>query len=256
MIGDRRMSIVRREFLMAGLCVTSTLFPMSPEAQDRHRPSYKAIAFDAFAVFDPRPVAALCETLFPDKGTELFRMWRLRQFEYTWLRTILNRYVDFAQVTDEALVFAANTLKLEIDPAKRRQLGKSHFELKAWPDAIPVLTQLKEAGIKLAFLSNFTANMLNSCIESSGLGGVIDHVLSSDLARTYKPHWRAYQLGVDALKLPKDEILFVAFAGWDAAGAKSFGYPTFWANRLGLPQEELGVSPDEIGASLIDLLRI
>jgi 2-haloacid dehalogenase len=247
------MSIARRDFLRTGAGLASALL-LTTSAAAGLRTKYKAIAFDAFPVLDPRPVAALCETLFPGRGIELINMWRIRQFEYTWLRTVSNRYADFARVTDDALIFAAKTLKLEMTNEKREQLTKAHFELKTWPDVIPALTKLKEAGISLAFLSNFTVGMLNGCIKSAGLDGLFDQVLSTDLAQVFKPDARAYQLGVNALRLPPDEILFVAFAGWDAAGAKSFGYPTFWVNRLGLPQEELGVGPDAIGANLTDLL--
>ena len=110
------------------------------------RAKFKAIAFDAFPVFDPRPVAALCEALFPSKGSDLVNMWRTRQFEYTWLRTVSNRYVDFERVTDDFLAFAAKALKLDMTAEKRDQLLKAHFELKSWPDAIPALTKLKELG--------------------------------------------------------------------------------------------------------------
>ena len=113
--------------------------------------------------------------------------------------------------------------------------------------------ELRESGIRLAFLSNFTPRMLESNIRSSGLEGMFEQVLSTDRVSTYKPDPKAYQLAVDTLKLKREEIAFAAFAGWDAAGAKSFGYPTFWNNRLRQPLEELGVKPDAIGETLADL---
>jgi 2-haloacid dehalogenase len=119
---------------------------------------------------------------------------------------------------------------------------------------MPALTKLRGAGLRLAFLSNFTPGMLNGCIKSAGLDGLFEHVLSTDAARTYKPDPRAYELGTAALDLPREQILFAAFAGWDAAGARSFGYPTFWVNRLGLPPEQLGVLPDMAGPDLNALL--
>jgi 2-haloacid dehalogenase len=118
---------------------------------------------------------------------------------------------------------------------------------------IPGLQALQARGIRLAFLSNLTPAMLNGCIQSSGLTGMFEQVLSTEAVKTFKPDARAYQLGADNLKLPASQILFVAFAGWDAAGAKTFGYPTYWVNRLGLPAEELGTLPDATGASLTDL---
>ncbi len=247
------MSVDRRELLAAAKGLYGASLFAAPAAA-LGRTNFKAIAFDAFPVFDPRPIAALCEALFPGHGSELVSMWQQRQFEYTWLRTAAKRYSDFAHVTEDALVFATQTLKLEMTAEKRERLLKVHFSLKAWPDAIPALTKLRRSGRSLVFLSNFTQGMLSNCIKVAGLDGVFEQLLSTDLVRTYKPDPRAYRLGVEALKLPREEILFVAFAGWDAAGAKAFGYPTFWINRLGLPPEELDFRPDETGANLMDLL--
>ena len=244
------MILDRRSLLAASvsLVTLSSLTPAPAAAK------YKAVAFDAFPIFDPRPVATLCETEFPGRGGELINLWRTRQFEYAWLRTLSGRYADFAVVTDASLVFAAKALKLDLTPEKRQRLLQAHFELQPWPDAKPALAKLKDMGLRLAFLSNFSPDMLAGCIKASGLESIFDKVLSTDSAKTYKPDVRAYQLGVDAFDLPREEILFVAFAGWDAAGAKSFGYPTFWANRLGLPPEELGATPDGAGPGLADLL--
>ena len=96
--------------------------------------------------------------------------------------------------------------------------------------------------------------MLAANVTHAGLTGVFEQTLSTDQVKTYKPDPVAYQLGLEALCLPREEILFAAFAGWDAAGAKSFGYPTFWVNRLGLPVERLGFEPDGTGKGLDDLI--
>ena len=113
---------------------------------------------------------------------------------------------------------------------------------------------LKQSGVRLAFLSNMTADSLEAGIARAGLSDVFEHVLSTDEIRTYKPHPRAYRMAMDAWDLAREEILFVAFAGWDMAGAKWFGYPTFWLNRLDALPEELGVAPDGAGRDLADLL--
>ena len=144
----------------------------------------------------------------------------------------------------------ADALKLDLTAEKRSHLLQAHFELKAWPDVIPVLTQLRNAGLPLVFLSNFTPAMLKGCIESAGLGGMFDQVVSTDSARTYKPDPHAYALAATTLKMPREHILVVAFAGWDAAGAKLFGYPTFWVNRLGLPPERFGPMLDGTSTDL------
>ena len=204
----------------------------------------QAIAFDAFPIFDPRPLFSLAEELFPCKGPALSQTWRTRQFEYTWLRTLAGRYEDFWQVTEDALVFAAKTLRLDLDSHRRTQLMNAYLDLKAWPDVPAALKSLKAAGIRLAFLSNFTERMLKAGIENSGLAGLFDHVLSTDLVKQFKPAPRAYQMAVDAFELKAEAIAFAAFAGWDAAGAKWFGFPTAWINRLNSPAEELSVMPD------------
>jgi len=213
----------------------------------------KALAFDAFAIFDPRSVVVLADSLYPGAG--LSDEWRTRQFEYTWLRVAAHRYADFWQVTEDALVFATNRLKLTMSGRNRAMLMNEYLRLKPWPDVIPSLESMKRAGLRLGCLSNFTRNMLAANVDGAGLQGLFEQVLSSDQRKTYKPDPRAYQLGLDAFKVKREEVLFVAFAGWDAAGAKSFGYPTFWVNRQGLPAEEMGVRADGAGETLADLVK-
>jgi 2-haloacid dehalogenase len=247
------MTSDRREFLSrmagSGLAVQS----FANEAAGS-RGKIKAVAFDGFPILDSRPVFALVNELYPEKGIELSNVWRTRQFEYTWLRTISRRYSDFWQVTDDALVFAAKSLKVELTLEKHTRLMEAYLKLRCWPDVPAALSSLKNAGIRLAFLSNLTAAMLQAGIRNSQLAGVFDHVLSTDRVNAYKPDPRAYQMGLDAFGLKPGQILFAAFAGWDAAGAKSFGYPTFWVNRQNQPAEELGVAPDANGGNLNDLV--
>ncbi|HEY1250908.1 MAG TPA: haloacid dehalogenase type II [Thermoanaerobaculia bacterium] len=245
------MPLDRREFLhAAGVgAMAGALPPGLLRATPGTRP-IKAVAFDAFPIFDPRPVFALAETLFPGKGTELGNAWKARQFEYQWLRALGGRYVDFWRATEDALVFAGRQIPVELTEEKRTQLMNAYRELKAWPDVPAALAALKGAGIRLAFLSNMTEALLDAGIRNAGLSGLFERVLSTDAVRAYKPDPRAYRLGIDALGLKKEEILFAPFAGWDVAGAKWFGYPTFWVNRAGAPEEQLGVSPDGAGRDL------
>ena len=235
----------RRDFLAvaAGGAAGSVVGAVS-EAAGAAQSRVRAIAFDAFPIFDPRPVFKLAEELFPGKGTELSQAWRARQFEYTWLRTMAGRYADFWQVTEDALVFAARSLKLDLDPQMRARLRNGYLSLKTWPDVPQALRSLKAAGIRLAFLSNFSRRMLEAGIRNSSLEGMFEHLLSTDQVRQFKPAPRAYQMAVDAFGLKPEEIAFAAFAGWDAAGAKWFGFPTVWVNRLSSPAEQLSVAPD------------
>jgi len=159
--------MIRRAFLTTGLGLAGTLFV--PAVTAAVRPSkYRAVAFDAFPVFDPRPIAARCEALFPGRGSELAGMWRTRQFEYSWLRTLGGQYADFWRVTEDALVFAAKAMKVSLSPEQRDRLMQCYLELKAWPDVVPALVQLRAAGLRMAFLSNFTAPMLDAAIRNSG----------------------------------------------------------------------------------------
>jgi 2-haloacid dehalogenase len=218
------------------------------------RKTVKAVAFDAFAIFDPRPIFALAENMFADKGAALSAAWRTRQFEYTWLRTISNRYVDFWKVTEDALVFAEKMLNLAMTTNQRVRLMDAYLDIRCWPEVPDAFRSLKAGGIRLVLLSNMTGHMLEAGVRNSGLQEFFDDVLSTDRVAAFKPDPRAYQMGVDALSLRREEILFAAFAGWDAAGAKAFGYPTFWVNRQHQPAEELGLAADYSGESLDDLV--
>jgi 2-haloacid dehalogenase len=247
-------SIDRRSFLLTAAGVATAGVSSLSTAGTSPR-VFKAVAFDAFPVFDPRPVFALAENFFPGRGAELSNAWRTRQFEYQWLRTLSGHYADFWRTTQDALVFAGKLLKLELSADRRDRLMQAYLELKAWPDAPAALRALKAAGLRLVFTSNMTEKLLQAGISNSGLHGVFDHVLSADRVKAHKPDPSAYRMAMTELRLPRDEILFVAFAGWDAAGAKTFGYPTFWVNRLDFPPEELDAVPDGCGRDLTDLLQ-
>jgi 2-haloacid dehalogenase len=251
------MAVNRREFagLAAAGAAATVISAPGGQARAASRTKIKAIAFDGFPIIDPRPVFAMAEEIFPGRGAELGNAWRTRQFEYTWVRSLAGNYADFWHVTEDALVFAAKMLKLELAAGPRGRLMQSYLQLKAWPDVLPALQQLRDAGIRMAFLSNLTNAMLDAAVKNSALEGFFEDHLSTDKVGVFKPHRRTYQMGVDAFRLTKEEIAFAAFAGWDAAGAKLFGYPTFWVNRANAPVEELGVVPDGVGSGLGDLVK-
>jgi 2-haloacid dehalogenase len=230
--------------------MSPAMFARQPVDRSRIR----GLAFDAFPIFDPRPVFRACEAVFPGRGTELADAWRARQFEYQWLRALGGAYADFWQVTQDALEFAAQSLKLDLARSQRDALMQGYLTLQTWPDVPAALAELRRSGRRLALLSNATAQILSAGIKNSRLEGAFHDVISTDRIRSFKPDRRAYQLGPDVLGLPKEEILFVASAGWDAAGAGWFGYPTFWNNRQNATAEHLGVTPDGAGATLVELL--
>jgi 2-haloacid dehalogenase len=152
------------------------------------------------------------------------------------------------------LSYAERLHGLELSTAQRARLEASFTELTAWPDSAAVLEQLRARGLKLAPLANFSPRMIARLLERSGLAPHFDARISTDRARTYKPDARAYALAEATFSLPRGQIAFSAFGGWDAAGARWFGFPTFWVNRLAQPLEELA-APDGVGADLTALVR-
>jgi 2-haloacid dehalogenase len=248
---DRRL-FLRNATIAAGLAV-ATGAGTAARTQTRIRHRIRAIAFDGFPIIDSRPIAAKAEVLFPGKADALITSWRTRQFEYTWLRTLSGQYLDFWQTTEDALTFAAESIGVPLDRDSREQLMGMYLELKAWPDARVAIESLHAAGIRLAFLSNLTTQVLDAALNNSGLQRFFEPHLSTDRVRAYKPHPKAYEMALQAFGAARDEIVFCASAGWDAAGAKWFGYSTFWVNRSGQPVEKLGVRPDGIGSNMADL---
>ncbi len=215
----------------------------------------RAIAFDAYGtLFDVYSVGALAEQLFPGKGAELAALWRDTQVGYTRLRTLSDRYANFWQVTEDALVFSARRLGLDLGADDLKRLMSQYACLSAFPENLGALKELKLMGLPLAILSNGTPEMLDIAVKSAGMNGLFDHILSVDTVHKYKTAPEAYRLGPDAFKLPTREILFVSSNCWDALGATWFGYTTFWINRSGQPLEELGVQPAAQGRLLTDVL--
>jgi 2-haloacid dehalogenase len=163
-------------------------------------------------------------------------------------------YENFWDVTANALDFAAHSLNLDISTNQRDELMHGYLTLRAYPDVAEALSALRHAGMRLAILSNATAQILNAGLANSGLSGAFEHIISTDRIRTFKPDPRAYRLGSQVLGLATRDILFVAFAGWDVAGAGWAGYPTFWNNRQNAVAEELNVQADGAGATLAQVV--
>lgn len=252
------MVINRKQFLgvMASVVAAATAEAVPSVAQPLQSGQRKirAIAFDGFVLFDPRSVVQRVERVFPGRGMEFTNLWRTRQFEYTWLRTAGGQYKDFWLVTEDALNYAAKSLHLSLSSSQREGLMNAYRELPVWPDVVDGLRELRRRGIRMAFLSNLTAAMLDANLTAAKLNGFFEDHLTTDRVREYKPSPRAYQMGPEGFGLKREEIAFAAFGAWDAAGAKWFGYPTVWVNRAQVPEEELGMHPDVITENLSGLL--
>lgn len=214
--------------------------------------SIRAVACDAFVLFDPRPFAATLEQMFPGRGAAIAAGFRGRLFDYGWLRALGDRYRDFWQLSEDALAATTEAEQLELAPLQRAALLDVWASLPPWPDAVAGARELARRGLALAVLSNWSPRMLDDALERSGLRDTV-RALSTDAARTYKPDPRAYGLALDAFGLDRERILFVAFAGWDAAGASWFGFPTVWMNRADAPLEPLEMEKVGTASSFADL---
>lgn len=232
-------------FLAVAVCATT---------QAVSAPRFKAVAFDYFVIFNPNSVVEKVEKVFPGKGLDFTKAWRAKQFEYGFLRSITNRHEDFFKVTEDALTYTAEAMNLSLTPDSKAQLLDAYLTLEPWPDAIAGLKALKSAGVRIITIANFSQKMLRANAEHAGIVDLFDELLSTEANHTYKPDPRAYQLGLDRLGLSKDEVAFAAFGGWDAYGAASFGFPTYWVNRFNLPTEKLGITADKTSNNFAGLL--
>jgi len=247
----------RRQFLSItastatfGLALSSPLINTARASQT----DIKAIAFDGFPIFDPRPILRLVKALYPEQGKAFSKAWFNKIFAYTWLRTNGARYKSFYAIIDDALTYTATQFKVELNAEKRDQLIGIWIQLKPWPDVSKALQIFQDQGIRIAFLSNLTEEMLRINTKNAGIEDAFEFYLTTDSVNAFKPDPRAYQMGVDAFKLPKQNIAFAAFGAWDAVGASWFGYPTVWVNRLGFPAENLDAGPITVGRNIKTLV--
>ena len=209
----------------------------------------RACVFDAYGtLFDVHSAVGRHSARLPDAST-VSMLWRTKQLEYTWLRTLMGRYVDFWQITQDALNFALDTHEM-IDAALQQDLMQAYLELSCYPEVPKVLETLKQKGFRCAILSNGSTEMLNSAVRNSELQDFFDAVISVDSLGVYKPDPRVYKLAVDQLDLQPREIAFQSSNAWDAAGAGAFGFKVAWINRFGQQAERLGTLAD---AELKDL---
>jgi len=202
----------------------------------------RAFVFDAYGtIFDVHSVVEAAQAVTGDPQA-LSNLWRQKQLEYTWLRSLMGRYEDFWVVTGQALRFALRRLGISASLAEIETLMSAYLALTPFPDVAPALRALR--GSPLAILSNGSPHMLERAVRSSGLEGTFAHVLSVDAVGVYKPSPRVYELAPRALEVAPEDILFVSSNGWDVAGAAAFGFRTCWCNRTNAPAEELEATPD------------
>ncbi len=213
----------------------------------------RGYVFDAYGtLFDVHSVVEAGRAITSDP-VALSTMWRQKQLEYTWLRALMGTYADFWVVTEAALRYTIRRLGLTASEAQVRRLMEAYLSLACFPEVKAALGQL--AGRQRAVLSNGAPSMLAAAVTASGLTPLLEHVISVDRVKTYKPSPLVYALGPETLGVSAGELLFVSSNGWDVAGAKAFGYQVAWCNRTGAPEEELGVRPDLVIDSLEKIPR-
>jgi 2-haloacid dehalogenase len=191
----------------------------------------KAVVFDAYGtLYDIQSVATVTEQAFPGYGDIITQIWRIKQLEYTWFRSLMQRYEDFSVVTRDSLAYTLRVLGLAPDAAAFDRIMDKYLHLDLYPDALSTLTALK--GRKLAILSNGSSDMLNALVRNSGLDRVLDATISVDQKRIFKPAPDAYTLIESNLGVRPTEVLFVSSNPWDACGAKAFGLNVAWIERV------------------------
>ncbi|WJR79521.1 haloacid dehalogenase type II [Bradyrhizobium sp. NP1] len=239
----------------------------------------KAVVFDAYGtLYDVQSVAEITEETFPGYGEMITQAWRIKQLEYSWLRSLMRRYEDFSAVTRDSLAYTLRILALDHDGAAFARIMDKYLHLDLYPDATAALAALK--GHKLAILSNGSPDMLDALVKNSGLDAVLDATISVDANKVFKPAPEAYLLVEEKLGIRPSEVLFVSSNPWDACGAKAFGFNVAWIERV-TPQamalacvetvaiapltmfkairtqmDELGVAPDHRIRSLSELPEV
>ena len=204
----------------------------------------EACVFDAYGtLLDVRSATARLSHELDGKAEQVGALWRQRQLEYTWLRSLMGRYGDFRAVTRDALDHAFGALGLRDDDDLKSRLMDAYLSLDAYGDVAPTLAELRRGGMRTAILSNGTPAMLKAGVDSAGIGDSLDLVLSIEDVGIYKPHPSVYQLACDRLGLERDRICFVSSNGWDVAGAATFGFQTVWLNRFGQERDRLPGDP-------------
>lgn len=211
------------------------------------------IVFDAYGtLWNVSQIEHLCGVVVGERDAHpLLDLWRRKQLEYAFLRTIMDRYASFERITTDALQFALESLRLEVNSDASRDLIQAWYQPEAYHDAVPMLQSLK--GHERAILSNGDPVMLSRGVEVSTLGEHLEAVLSVASSKRYKPHRDAYQVACNYWKVDAQHIVFVSSNGWDVAGASHFGFRTIWVNRSGLPQEGLGARLLAVVSSLAEI---
>ena len=241
-----------RRQLLALLVIAASSGPLLGRPPRRIR----AIAFDAFVLFDPRIIVKRAREIAGKKGDALVAAASPKLFSYTWYYTSAGRYAGFNELAADAFKSAAQNLGLDLGRADLEGLVDGYANLELWPDANDAIQTLRDHDIRLAMLSNLSERALRANLRANRIDEHFEFVLSTDQARQYKPSPKAYDLAVRAFRDRRDQIGFAASASWDASGATWFGFPTVWVNRNGLPADDAHATPAVVSSGIGGVLQL
>ena len=212
--------------------------------------------FDAYGtLFNVNALDHLLEDHYGEDATQLSAVWRAKQLQYTWLRTLMARYKPFHEITEDTLEFACTQLKLTLNQKIKKQLREEYHHLPVFPEVKAVLAELKSKN-QLAVLSNADPGMLKAAVTYNNIEDLFTAILSADSLKLYKPRPEVYELAVTAFKCSPKDILFVSSNTWDVAGAKSYGFTVAWLKRTPVVLDKLGFAPDYEIEDISQLLTI
>ena len=215
--------------------------------------NFRGIVFDLYGtLYDVQSVAGICDQAYPGKGAAIAQLWRRKQLEYTWLRSLMERYVNFETVTDDALRFTCAALDLPLEEDMAHVLGEQYLRLEPHPETTGALHRLKDAGIPLGIISNGSHKSIAHVVNHSGMGWAFDELISAEDVQVFKPHPKMYELAERRMGHAREQILYVSANGWDASAASLSGFPVCWINRNLGPFDVLGATPtvatEDLGA--------
>ena len=207
-------------------------------------PNINACVFDAYGtLFDVHSAVGKYIERLGDVSEQVSNIWRTKQLEYTWLRSLMKKHADFWQVTQDALDYALDVFNIK-DKQLRNDLINAYLELDCYPEVPDTLQKLKDSGQQIAILSNGSPAMLEAVVKSSGLEELVQIILSVEMVGIFKPDPAVYQLAVNQLGVTAAEIVFMSSNAWDAVGATAFGLRVAWINRFAQRPERLPFQPD------------
>ena len=215
----------------------------------------KAIIFDAYGtLFDVNSAAEKCKDKIGHKWENFANYWRTTQLEYTWLRSLMNRYKDFWKVTEDSLDKSMKVFNIDI--SMRNELLNLYKKLSPYPEVKKVLNNLKEKNYKIAILSNGTPSLLNELVLSNNLDNVFDDIFSIEEVKIYKPDSKVYNIPIKKYQINKEEVAFLSANTWDVSGGGNFGYNSIWVNRNKNIFDNLDYEPKNEIENLTQLLDI